>query len=112
MQINFDILMSDSPIAVHFNSEDEAETFLLEMKSHYPERVENWHSVRYPMRDYLHFGGVCYCPYFNSKNGRMRHGSRHTYETDRGYQVVEFADLIAEETDICEADIHIEFLFS
>lgn len=112
MQISFDRLMSDRPIAVHFNFKDEAETFLQEMQSQYPERVMNWCSARYPINEYLNRGGVCYCPYFNIKDGQMRHGSRHTYETDRGYQIVEFADLIVEETDICEADIHIEFLFS
>lgn len=112
MQINFDRLMSDRPIAVHFNFKDEAETFLQEMQSQYPERVTHWCSAKYPINDYLNKGGVCYCPYFNIKDGQMRHGSRHTYEMDRGYQIVEFADLIVEETDICEADIHIEFLFS
>lgn len=113
MQVCFDKLMSDRPVAVHFNSKEEAEAFFFEMKSQYPSRVSKWPYARYPYHDYMDEGGVCYCPYFNQENKTMTHGSRDTYKILRGYHVVEFKDLLCDSViEIDEADIPVEFLFS
>ena len=48
MQICFDKLILNQPVAVHFNSEDEAKAFFDEMKSQYPERLRNWSYATYP----------------------------------------------------------------
>lgn len=112
MQVCFDKLMLDRPVAVHFDSAEEAEAFLIEMKSRYPERVREW-SVGSPHL-YAHYnmGGTCFCPYLNRKNGFMTHGSRYTFEILRGYQVVEFKDLLYDsEIEVNEVDLPVEFLF-
>lgn len=112
MQVCFDKLMLDRPVAVHFDSVEEAEAFLTEMKSHHPERVSTWTLGMCQRYVYNGSGGTCYCPYFNRKDGTMTHGSRYVYETMRGYQIVEFKDLLYDnEIEINETDLTVEFLF-
>lgn len=112
MQIHLSKLISDRPIAVHFNSEDDAKLFLEEMREHYPRYVRQWHRVIYPDYRYTAEGGVCYCPHLNCASGSMTHASRRYYETDRGYEVVEFEDLLFVDADINEAGMPIELLLA
>ena len=112
MQVYFEKLMSSRPVAVHFKTHEEAEMFFRAMKKEYPDRVIHWPNATYPKR-YEQRGGVCYCPYLNEKFGSMTHAHRHLFEHDRGYEIVEFADLLYDsETEIDEADLPVEFLLA
>lgn len=112
MQVCFDKLISDRPVAVHFNSKEEAEAFFFEMKSQYPSRVSKWSYAKYPYYDYMGGGGVCYCPYFNQDNRTMTHGSRATYDR-HGIRVIEFYELLYDDsTEIAESVLPFEFLLN
>lgn len=102
-------LMSDKPIAVHFNSIDEANLFFREMKLNYPEKVLGWSEVIY-VEHYARNGGVCYCPYFNDRFAGMTHGNRGIYER-YGTQVIDFQELLYDnEEEIAESDLSLDFL--
>mgnify|MGYP003319155845 CR=1 FL=1 len=103
-------LMADEPVAVHFNSFEEAKIFYEEMKRNYPEKVRGWSHVIYAKRDEER-GGVCYCPYFNSEYGSMTHASRYTYE-EYGTRIVEFYELLSDESEIAESEIPVVFLLN
>lgn len=111
MQLLMHKLMADRPVAVRFNSYEEAKIFYAEMKSNYPDRVGSWHKVIYTAIDEKG-GGVCYCPYFNEKYGGMTHGSVATYHK-LGIRVIEFCELLYDDsTEISESDLPFEFLLN
>lgn len=111
--VYMDKLISERPIAVHFQTKNEAELFFNEMKKQYPEYVRGWSRVIYNYEEYRSDGGVCYCPYFNEKYGGMTHGSRRVYE-DKGYAVLEFTELLwcEDDKEICDSGLPLEFLLA
>lgn len=111
MQLLMHKLMADRPIAVRFNSYEEAKIFYEEMKSNYSDRVCGWHKVIYTDSEEKE-GGVCYCPYFNEKHGGMTHGSVATYHR-YGIRVIEFCELLYDDsTEIAESVLPFEFLLN
>jgi hypothetical protein len=103
--------MSDKPVAVHFNSYEEAKIFYEEMKANYPDRVGGWDKVIYTAGD-ERSSGVCYCPYFSHKDGSMTYGSREAYDM-RGIRVIEFYELLYDDsTEIVESVLPFEFLLN
>lgn len=110
MKIYMQKLMSDRPIAVHFSSKTEARIFFDEMKERYPRYVRHWFNFIYPYSEEKR-GGVCYCPYFNEKDGCMTHGIKETYIA-LGIKVIEFDELLydEDEVDITESEVSLDFL--
>lgn len=107
--IDMTTLFCDEPVAVHFQCEAEAREFFTIMKDCYPTYVRRWNTATYKS-DYLEYGGVCYCPYFNEVDGSMTHASRWDYE-EFGYPVVEYSDLIVSALDENIGDDAMKFLF-
>lgn len=110
MQLYMNKLMSDRPIAVQFKSKAEAKIFFDEMKEHYPRYVRGWFNFIYPYSEEK-LGCVCYCPYFNEKDGSMTHGTKDVY-IDHGIRVIEFDELLydEDEVDITESEVSLNFL--
>ena len=111
MQLFMNKLMSDKPVAVRFSSYEEAKIFYEEMKSNYPHYVRIWREVIYSKYNETK-GGMCYCPYFNTPEGSMTHGSKQTY-IDHGIRIVEFSDLLFDdEAEIAESALTVDFLIN
>lgn len=111
MQLLMHKLIADEPIAVRFDSYEDAKIFYEEMKANYPGRVGSWSRAIYSVRDEER-GGVCYCPYFNEKGETMTYGSVGTYRR-HGIKIIEFSELLYDDSaEIEESVLPVEFLMN
>lgn len=105
-QLDFSQLLDpSSKYAVHCSTREQALHFIREVRRQYPDHAWSHEHTRFSEKN-----GVAYSPYLNIANTRMTYSFVDHY-IDMGFVVLEFEDLLPNETEINESDNPIELLF-
>lgn len=106
-------IMVERPCAVHCDSEEQGKMIVDAIRESYPEMAKLWN----PHGD-THWNNfeskTCYTLYDESYEGgleldRLYYCNREFYE-ERGYELLEFEDLLSEDVEIVDSDMSIEDL--
>lgn len=105
-QLDFTALLNPSyKYAVHCSTQEQALHFIREVRRQYPDHAWTHEDTRWDARF-----KIAYSPYINTKDKRMTWDTVDHYESG-GFVVLDFEDLVSDESEIAEVDQTIEFLF-